>query len=196
MGLAICQQLVRAMGGELKVRSALGEGSTFSVVIPGVKVVSENAEAGGTTGTNETSGTNETAETNGAGVQEPQAYPIRRILLVDDSKMNLLVLKALLKKLGNFEVATAENGQEALAQLQTPGALPVDLVLTDMWMPELDGTGLVKAIRADPTLASLRVIAVTADTEFQGKVEDLGFDGMLLKPVTLERLSGILGVST
>ena len=196
LGLAICQQLILAMGGELKVSSALGEGSTFSVVIPGVKVVSENAEAGGTTGTNETSGTNETAETNGAGVPEPQAHPIRRILLVDDSKMNLLVLKALLKKLGNFEVATAENGQEALAQLQTPGALPVDLVLTDMWMPELDGTGLVKAIRADLALASLRVIAVTADTEFQGKVEDLGFDGMLLKPVTLERLSGILWVST
>ena len=132
---------------------------------------------------------------NGAGALEPQAHSIRRILLVDDSKMNLLVLKALLKKLGNFEVATAENGQEALAQLQTPGAMPIDLVLTDMWMPELDGTGLVKAIRADPALAALRVIAVTADTEFQGKVEDLGFDGMLLKPVTLERLSGILGVS-
>ena len=201
LGLAICQQLVLAMGGELKVRSALGEGSIFSVIIPGVKVVSENATATGTagtigtTGTAGTIGTTGTAGTNGADVTAPQAHPIRRILLVDDSKMNLLVLKALLKKLGNFEVATAENGQEALTQLQTPGALPVDLVLTDMWMPELDGTGLVKAIRADPALASLRVIAVTADTEFQGRVADLGFDGMLLKPVTLERLSGILGVS-
>ena len=189
LGLAICQQLVRAMGGELKVRSALGEGSTFSVVIPGVKVVSENA---GTDGTAETNGT---AGTNGAGGAEPQAHPIRRILLVDDSKMNLLVLKALLNKLGNFEVVTAQDGQEALTLLQTPGAAPVDLVLTDMWMPELDGAGLVKAIRADPVLAFLRVIAVTADTEFQGRVEDLGFDGMLLKPVTIERLAGVLGVS-
>ena len=197
LGLAICRQLVRAMGGELKVSSTLGEGSTFSVVIPDVKVVSETAEANGTDETNATAGINGTngmAGANGAGVPVPQAHPIRRILLVDDSKMNLLVLKALLNQLGNFEVATASNGQEALTILQAPGALPVDLVLTDMWMSELDGTGLVKAIRADPALAALRVIAVTADTEFQGKVEDLGFDGMLLKPVTLERLSNILGV--
>ena len=194
LGLAICQQLILAMGGELKVRSALGKGSMFSVIIPDVKVAHGNAGANGTGGTAGTNVSAGTAATNGAGVTVPQAHPIRRILLVDDSKMNLLVLKALLKKLGNFEVATAENGQEALAQLQTPGATPVDLVLTDMWMPELDGTGLVKAIRADPALAALRVIAVTADTEFQGKVEDLGFDGMLLKPVTLERLSNILGV--
>ncbi len=195
LGLAICQQLILAMGGELKVSSALGKGSMFSVIIPDVKVAHGNAGANGTGGTAGTNVSAGTAATNGADGTAPQAHPIRRILLVDDSKMNLLVLKALLKKLGNFEVATAENGQEALTQLQTPGATPVDLVLTDMWMPELDGTGLVKAIRADPTLASLRVIAVTADTEFQGKVEDLGFDGMLLKPVTLERLSGILGAS-
>ena len=194
LGLAICQQLILAMGGELKVSSALGKGSMFSVIIPDVKVAHGNAGANGTGGTAGTNVSAGTAATNGAGVTVPQAHPIRRILLVDDSKMNLLVLKALLKKLGNFEVATAENGQEALTQLQTPGATPVDLVLTDMWMPELDGTELVKAIRADPVLASLRVIAVTADTEFQGKVEDLGFDGMLLKPVTLERLSNILGV--
>ncbi len=189
LGLAICHQLVQAMGGKLKVRSVLGEGTTFSIVIPGVKVVSGNVEVKGTTAL---AGT---AETNGAGVPEPQAHPIRRILLVDDSKMNLLVLKALLNKLGNFEVVTAQDGQEALTLLQTPGAAPVDLVLTDMWMPELDGAGLVKAIRADPVLAFLRVIAVTADTEFQGRVEDLGFDGMLLKPVTIERLAGVLGVS-
>ena len=189
LGLAICRQLVLAMGGELKVRSALGKGSVFSVVIPGVEVVSDNSEANGT------AGPNGTAESNGTGIPEPQAHPIRRILLVDDSKMNIMVLKALLKQLGNFEVATAQDGQEALTLLQTPGATPVDLVLTDMWMPELDGTGLVKAIRAAPALASLRVIAVTADTEFQGKVADLGFDGILLKPVTIERLSGILGVS-
>ena len=190
LGLAICRQLASAMGGELKVSSALGKGSTFSVVIPGVKVVSETAEVNGTAGTK-----NGTTETNGAGVLAPQAYPIRRILLVDDSKMNIQVLKALLNQIGNFEIATASNGREALTRLQTESDTPVDLVLTDMWMPELDGSGLVKAIRANSALASLRVIAVTADTAFQGQIEDLGFDGLLLKPITTERLSGILGMS-
>ena len=46
-------------------------------------------------------------------------------------------------------------------------AVPLDAVLTDMWMPELDGEGLVRAIRADPKLAKLPVHVITADVELQ-----------------------------
>ena len=86
-------------------------------------------------------------------------------------------------------MATAMDGNEALAALKAPGAAPFDLVLTDMWMPNLDGDGLVKAIRADPALAALRVIVVTADVELQGKSEAMGFDGIILKPVTADILA-------
>jgi len=115
-----------------------------------------------------------------------------RILIVDDSKMNLLVLTALLKHLGEFEIDMALDGREALKKLEAPGAKPFDLILTDMWMPNLDGEGLVKAIRANPALSSMRVIAITADVESQSTFAKMGFDGLLLKPVTAEKLGKAL----
>ena len=106
--------------------------------------------------------------------------------------MNLTVLRALIKRAGAFQVVTAADGNEALAALRAPGEAPFDLVLTDMWMPNLDGEGLVKAVRADPALAALKVVVVTADVELHGKAEELGFDGILLKPVTLATLLPVL----
>ena len=101
--------------------------------------------------------------------------------------MNVMVLKALLNHIGSFDVAVAMDGLEALKTLEASDR-SFDLVLTDMWMPNLDGAELVKAIRANPALASLRVIAVTADVEMQSKVLSLGFDGILFKPITTEKL--------
>ena len=115
-----------------------------------------------------------------------------RVLIVDDSRMNLMVLKALLKNIGDFEVVMASDGQEALKVLEAPDAKPFDLVLTDMWMPNLDGVGLIRAIRANPSLASLRVVAVTADVEMRGKSADMGFDDTIFKPVTAEKLADTL----
>ena len=106
--------------------------------------------------------------------------------------MNLAVLKALVKRVGGFEVETAADGREALARLKDPGAPKVDAVLTDMWMPELDGEGLAKAIRADSSLAHLPVHVVTADVELQETYADKGFDGIVLKPVTFGTLSPLL----
>ncbi|MBO7688898.1 MAG: response regulator, partial [Kiritimatiellae bacterium] len=123
----------------------------------------------------------------GADAQMPH-----RILLVDDSRMNLMVLKALLKNMGDFEIAMASDGQEALKILEAPDARAFDLVLTDMWMPNLDGAGLIRAIRANPALASLRVVAVTADVESRVTCADMGFNAILLKPVTTDTLGKAL----
>jgi len=181
LGLAICGQLAAAMGGRLDVKSDLGIGSTFSVIVPGVRPAT--ADRG------------EFAESESEPVPAPRvdsASAPRRILAVDDSRLNLMVLKALLKGMGDFEVVSAVDGQEALKILESPSEKPFDLVLTDMWMPNLDGEGLAKAIRANPALASLRVIVVTADVEFREKAAEMGFDGILLKPITGEKLSRIL----
>ena len=103
-----------------------------------------------------------------------------------------MVLKALLKNMGDFEVVLASDGQEALKVLETSDAKAFDLVLTDMWMPNLDGAGLLRAIRANPALASLRVVVVTADVEYRATFAEIGFDGILLKPVTKDKLAEAL----
>ena len=185
LGLAICKQLATAMDGRLDAVSTLGVGSTFSVVIPDVKVAETGADA-------------QPCVPPLVDAQ-PSAFPVQmphRILLVDDSRMNLMVLKALLKNMGDFEVVLASDGQEALKLLETPDAKAFDLVLTDMWMPNLDGAGLLRAIRANPALASLRVVVVTADVESQVTCAEMGFNDILLKPITPASLVKILSGGT
>ena len=178
LGLAICKQLAAAMGGKLGVSSATGKGSTFSVEVPGVAVAPAGAAA----------------EPEAAAPAPAAPAPdIRRILVVDDSNVNRMVLRALLKKTGDFDVELAADGREALAALRAaPADRPFDLVLTDLWMPNLGGEGLVKEIRADAALASLRVVVATADVELRGKAAAMGFDDILVKPVTSATLAAVL----
>ena len=185
LGLAICGQLAAAMGGRIGVESEPGKGSAFSLVIPGVKAADK-----------ETLRERERQESEGGlpAHKVGSGRPVKRILLVDDSKINLMVLKAHLNHLGNYEIALAADGQEALSILEAPGAPAFDLVLTDMWMPNLGGDGLVKAIRANPKLAGLRVVIVTADVEMGASADSMGFDGLLFKPVTGDKLAQCIGM--
>ena len=98
-----------------------------------------------------------------------------------------------MKKLGDFELETAMDGKEALARLQNHELPPFDAVLTDMWMPVMDGEGLVRAIRAEGRFTALPVHVVTADTEMPAKYKEHGFDGILLKPVTVDKLKELIG---
>jgi CheY-like chemotaxis protein len=113
------------------------------------------------------------------------------MLIVDDVPLNLAVLKALLTRIGLRDVATAVDGEDAWEKIRA-SEKPFDLVLTDMWMPNLDGSGLLQAIRANPALEGLRVAIVTADVEMQSKAAEMGFDGILFKPVTSANLSKLL----
>ena len=194
LGLAICGQLAAAMGGRLDVESELGKGSTFSVTIPGVRQAEEQPQTGGGRAPDDVQQARcgkrpDAGDGPRAGGQGPAP---RRLLLVDDSRMNIMVLKALLKHIGDFEITTAGDGLEALAQLKSSGANPFDMVLTDMWMPNLGGDGLVKEIRANPAWASMRVVVATADVEYRGKFAEMGFDDLLLKPITVEKLAKVV----
>ena len=94
-------------------------------------------------------------------------------------------------KLGIDQVTTAVNGHEALVTLLASPNF--DMVFSDLWMPELDGRGLVRAIRADTKLAHLPVYLVTADVEARAQAESDGFTGILLKPINLEKLKSLFG---
>jgi len=200
LGLAICQQLTHVMGGELSIASTLGKGSTFTVTIPKVKV-SDASEVKAFVPTidyhiltHHAAAQPETMASAKEKPNKPQPAKAvtRRILIVDDQKMNLMVLKTMLKKLGTFDIVSAMNGKEALDILQEQSGEPFECVLTDMWMPVMDGEELVRAIRADDKLSSLPVHVITADSEMQGRFSEIGFASFLLKPVTVEKLQNII----
>jgi len=182
-GLSLSRQFVGAMGGTLTFESEVGRGTTFTVVLPWVKVAHDEGTGNGNS---QLPTPNSQLPTQNSKLKTRNPTP--RVLIVDDSKMNLTVLKALMKKIAPFEIETAMNGKEALERLQNTAMPPFDAVLTDMWMPELDGEGLVKAIRADPRLAKIPVHVITADVELEETYAEKGFDTIMLKPVTIALL--------
>ena len=183
LGLHICRLLARAMGGDMEIKSVLGKGSTFSVVVPGVKLVE---------GVGENSWSSRKEQFHSSTPTQNSNSKTLRILFADDTRMNQLVVKTMLGKLGVKDMTFADNGREALDILKDPSVKPFDLVLTDFVMPEMSGEDLVAAIRADPALSSLKVYLFTADVEMKKTYAEKGFDGILLKPATLESLKGIL----
>ena len=177
LGLPICRKLAALMDGELAVSSEIGVGSTFTVTFRNVRTVEPPVVH---------SERPEHPEHPGPG-----GHAQCRVLVVDDSAVNRTVLKAMLAKIGVENVTTAENGREALAALK--GGSEFDLVFSDLWMPEMDGSELVRAIRADAKLAHLPVYLVTADVEARSQAGSEGFTGILLKPLTLEKLKSLFG---
>ncbi|MBQ6104295.1 MAG: response regulator [Kiritimatiellae bacterium] len=186
LGLPICHRMLVRMGGDLTIESEPGKGSTFTGVIPGVETAPEE----------NTKHAESTEKTVSAPSIQHSAFSIqhsssvRSVLVVDDVPVNLLVEQAMLRRAGVAEVVTAPSGTAALEALEKHGAF--DLVLTDLWMPEMDGYALCAHLRADERWRKLPVYAVTADVEARKTVADRGFDGILLKPLTADTLSRFL----
>jgi signal transduction histidine kinase/DNA-binding response OmpR family regulator len=110
----------------------------------------------------------------------------RRILLADDDPRNLFVITAALERHG-AELFSAVNGKRALEFLANQ---PVDMVLMDIMMPEMDGLQAIAAIRADPRLTHIPVLAFTAKAAAADQAEAMaaGADDYLAKPVDYDVL--------
>ena len=173
LGLSICKSMVDVMGGELTVESELGKGATFRVRIPGVATdTDQNAS-------------NAAAETTAAVKQLP-----KHVLVIDDSPVNRAVMTAFLKRAGVVSIAHASDGEEALAELDAAikAGEPFDFILSDLWMPNINGIEFIEKLRADARFAHLPCFAVTADTEFSRDARNGLFTGILLKPLTYAKL--------
>lgn len=109
-----------------------------------------------------------------------------RVLTVDDSRTMLDMLRAALTSRG-FQVIQAENGKEGLTALQRE---KVDVVISDLNMPVMDGFAFIRALRADPENAGLPVLILTTETSRdkrdQGRAA--GATGWLVKPFDPEKL--------
>jgi two-component system chemotaxis sensor kinase CheA len=127
----------------------------------------------------------------------PQRKATRRVLVVDDQFSVRELQKSILETAG-YRVDTARDGDDALARLRGNGH--IDLVLTDIQMPGMDGFDLLREIRKDPELESLPVVVVTSKASEEDKRQgvEAGADAYIVKKEfgqqalleTLERLVG------
>jgi DNA-binding response OmpR family regulator len=110
-----------------------------------------------------------------------------KILVVDDDKTTRKLLGLYLKAKG-YEIVTAENGLDAMEKLGTES---INLVVSDMNMPYMDGIELTRNIRADENWKNIPVIMVTteADEDEKKKAHDAGVDDYLVKPANAEQIS-------
>jgi len=110
----------------------------------------------------------------------------KRVMAVDDSKtMREMVVFALTE--AGFLVESAEDGQKALSVLNT---IQVDLVITDLNMPVMDGISLIRNLRADPKHRAVPILMLTTESDAEKKAEGraAGATGWLVKPFNPEKL--------
>ena len=196
IGLALVAELTDLHGGEVAVESTPERGSTFTVTVPfgSAHLPADQVapEGGATTAAARAEGflldamrwldrTPDAAPSDGFAA--PGTRP--RILVVDDNVDMREYVASLLTD--DHRVATAHDGAAALAMAR---ADPPDLVLTDVMMPELDGFGLLAALRADPDTSHIPVVMLSARAGEDGTVEGLeaGADDYLVKPFTAREL--------
>ena len=197
IGLALVQELTRLHGGTVGVESHEGLGSRFTVEIPlgHAHLPAERIQAfpeptlrrvpGDLRRTFEPLAMDGVESAARIHSGQPSGEPRERVLLVDDNADMREYVGRLLGE--QYEVEVAPNGRAALAALDN--YVP-DIVLSDVMMPELDGFGLVRAIREDSRLATLPVILISARAGEEATVEGLeqGADDYLVKPFTAGEL--------
>ena len=115
----------------------------------------------------------------------------RKIVAVDDSQTMRDMVSFTLKKAG-YDVEEAGDGQQALNALKGKA---VDLVITDINMPNMDGISLVKALRADPAHKSTPILILTTESDTARKDEGraAGATGWIVKPFNPEKLLQVVG---
>lgn len=168
LGLVITKKLVELMNGTIEVSSKYNVGSTFLVKLP-----------------QKMSSTPSTLEKSNI-IKDSS----KKILLVDDNKLNIKVAKRLLNSLGYDNIVECYNGEECLEKVKND---TFDIILMDIMMPIMDGPTALKNLQSLPNF-NTPVVAITADALATSKEHylSLGFNDYLSKPYTKEQLQDML----
>lgn len=182
LGMAITDQLVKLMGGEIVVESQPGRGSDFSVYLH-LPVAEKPAEPA--------------AEPSRASTEEnADAFRGRRILLVEDNEINAMIMVEVLQEMG-AEIEKAENGQIAVDMFADHPENYYDFILMDVQMPVMDGRTAARTIRAmeRPDAKSILIFALSADAfvEDERLSIESGMNGHYAKPVDFQALQRNIG---
>jgi PAS domain S-box-containing protein len=194
IGLSLVQELAQLHGGSVRVESAVGRGSTFTVSIPAGAALPEGdrSVAQRDAPRRPTGPPSAVVEASRWAAEEAPPDPAAavttadaRILVVDDNPDMRAYLAGMLQP--HWQVDTVADGEAALARVREA---PPDLVLTDAMMPRLDGFGLLRALRADPATRGLPVIVLSARAGEEAVVEGLetGADDYVVKPFSAREL--------
>lgn len=186
LGMAITDNLVRLMGGEIVVRSTPGKGSDFSVFLH----LPAAEEPLGDTGT-------QNSEHKAEPEEDTTAFAGRRILVAEDNDINAMIATEILEQMG-AEVDLAQNGQEAVDRFAAHPEEYYDFILMDVQMPVMDGRTAAKQIRqmnrADAKSVLIFALSADAFVEDERRSIESGMNGHYAKPVDFTALQHNIGV--
>ncbi|GAA2521052.1 hypothetical protein GCM10010201_18510 [Pilimelia columellifera subsp. columellifera] len=188
LGLALVRRIARAHGGDITVRSVVGEGATFTVVLPGVfdHTAPDGDATDGDGGRPPMPPVLVQEQVDVAGVAS-SATARGRILVVDDDPRAAEVVSTQLHA-GGYQVFLADTGEGGL---EAALGIRPDAALLDVQLPGISGWETLRRWRADPGLAAVPVVMLTVSDEIHIGVE-LGASDHLVKPVSQERLLEVI----
>jgi PAS domain S-box-containing protein len=178
LGLALSQRLVQVMGGQLRVESSVGEGSTFWVALPVTDAPRRRLD-----------GSREDAPR-----EERGARPERTILYVEDNLANLDLVESILRDRPEIDVIPALQGRLGLqlAREHRP-----DLILLDLHLPDLPGEAVLRELRDDDRTREIPVLIISADatTRQIERLRAAGACDYLTKPLDVDQFLAAVDAS-
>ncbi len=173
LGMAITKNIVDMMGGDIRVESEEGKGSTFTVTL--------NMRIG-----------NEYVKKEN---KETYNYSGKRVLLVEDNELNREIATAILEEAG-MTVDSVNDGDVAVSTINEAPSDQYDLIFMDVQMPKMDGYTATREIRTlpDNRKANIPIVAMTANAfeEDKRKSYESGMNGHIIKPISIESIAKVL----